>query len=72
MATGTTTLLLYGLCCGMVAVSVMIAAGLIWYGQRAEKQRKADREADMGDEVRGEQAPVSMRADSSNDRGEQS
>lgn len=72
MGTGTTTLLWYGLCCGMLALTVLIAAGLVLYGQRAGRQRREARQAEEAAAVRPDQAPVSMRADSSSDREEES
>ncbi len=71
MGTGTTTLLWYGLCCGMLALTILIAASLVLIGQRAERQRREAREAQEAAAVRPDQAPVSIRADSTSDRAEE-
>jgi hypothetical protein len=40
MGTGVTTFLWYGLCGGVVALTVVVGVGLFMWGNRKEKRRK--------------------------------
>ncbi len=43
MGTGVTTFLWYGLCGGVVLLTVFVGVGLFVWGEHREKQRKRDK-----------------------------
>ena len=43
MGTGLTTFLWYGLCGGVVALTIVVGVGLFMWGTHREKRRKQDR-----------------------------
>jgi len=43
MGTGVTTFLWYGLCGGVVALTIIVAAGLFMWGTRREKRKDRNR-----------------------------